>query len=95
MSRFRLRSAKRLNKSKRRLANLERLISSVYKDKVIGRIPKEVCLSLLEKYQDEKNALNAKLTALEVRAYDAEKRQADVDECPGKYSKTPREIHIY
>ena len=116
---------KRLNQSKRRLAELERLISSVYEDKVIGRIPEEVCLSLLEKYQDEKNALNAELTALEARAYDAEKRQADVDEfirrlkaymkvpemtremcmeliefvtvdeCPGKYSKAPREIHIY
>ena len=108
-----------------RLSELERLISSVYEDKVAGKIPEEVCISLLEKYQAEKNSAKSELTELECKAADTRREQADVDEfirrlksyinvpeltremcmeliefvtvdeCPGKYSKQPREIHIY
>ena len=90
-----------------------------------GRIPEEVCFSLLDKYQGEKNSLKDEISALERKASDSDKEQADVDEfirrlksymeapeltremcmeliefitvdeCPGKYSKQPREIHIY
>ena len=31
-----------------------RLISTVYEDKVLGKIPEEVCINLLQKYQNEK-----------------------------------------
>lgn len=108
-----------------RLSELERLISSVYEDKVTGKIPEEVCISLPEKYQAEKNSAKSELAELERKAADSRREQADVDEfirrlksyinvpeltremcmeliefvtvdeCPGKYSKQPREIHIY
>lgn len=124
-SRERKTDQKRLNQAKRRLSELDRLITSVYEDKVSGQIPEDVCFSLLDKYQAEKNSLKDEITTLERKASDTEKKQSDVDEfirrlkaymkvpeltremcmeliefitvdeCPGKYSKQPREIHIY
>lgn len=124
-SRERKTDQKRLNQAKRRLSELDKLITSVYEDKVSKRIPEEVCFSLLDKYQAEKNSLKDEISALERKASDTEKEQSNVDEfirrlkaymevpeltremcmeliefitvdeCPGKYSKQPREIHIY
>ena len=106
-------------------AELERLISTVYEDKVLCKIPEEVCINLLSKYQEEKKNLTAELSEIERRLNSEVERHADVDEfirrlksyigvpeltremcmeliefvtvdeCPGKYSKAPREIHIY
>lgn len=124
-SRERKADQKRLNQAKRRLSELDKLIASVYEDKVSERISEEVCFSLLDKYQAEKNSLKDEIATLEREASDTEKEQSDVDEfirrlkaymevpeltremcmeliefitvdeCPGKYSKQPREIHIY
>lgn len=92
---------------------------------MLGRIPEEVCIELLNKYQDEKTELVTEIAALETKLSEMERTVADVeefirrlkayidvpeltremcmeliefvtvDECPGKYSKAPREIHIY
>lgn len=124
-SRERKTDQKRLNQAKRRLSELDKLIASVYEDKVSERIPDEICFSLLDKYQAERNSLKDEIAVLDRKASDTEKEQSDVDEfirrlkaymevpeltremcmeliefitvdeCPGKYSKQPREIHIY
>ena len=116
---------KRANQISRRLTELERLIVSAYEDKVVGRIPEDICVGLLNKYQDEKNELLTERSEIEVRQANKSKEIADVnefvrrlksymqvptltremcmeliefatvDKCPGKYSKEPREIHIY
>ena len=116
---------KKLTQSTRRLAELDKLIGSVYEDKVLGKIPEEVCIGLLEKYQSEKTALTETVAALERKAQTVRDDAANADEfirrlkaymeipeltrqmcleliefitvdkCPGKYSKAPREIHIY
>ena len=116
---------RKLTQSTRRLAELDKLIGSVYEDKVLGKIPKEVCINLLQKYQNEKKSLTETVDALERKAQTIRDDAANadelirrlkaymevpeltremcmeliefitVDECPGKYSKAPREIHIY
>ena len=116
---------RKLTQSARRLAELDKLIGSVYEDKVLGKIPEEVCINLLEKYQAEKKSLAETVTALGQKAQTIRDDAANadefirrlkaymeipeltremcleliefitVDECPGKYSKEPREIHIY
>lgn len=118
-------SRKQLRKDKARLEELGKLLSSVYEDKVMGRIPEDVCIELLKKYQVEKTEIVTEIAALESKLSEMEKTTADVDEfirrlktyldvpeltremcmeliefvtvdeCPGKYSKEPREIHIY
>ena len=116
---------RKITQGKKRLDELDRLIAAAYEDKVIGRIPEEICVNLLSKYQEEKIALKGEIAEAETRIADAEKNRADVEEfirrlkaygdpteltremcmeliefvtvdkCPGRYSKDPREIHIY
>ncbi len=116
---------RKLTQSTHRLAELDKLIGSVYEDKVLGKIPEEVCINLLEKYQNEKKSLTETIDILERKAQTIRNDAANtdefirrlkaymevpeltremcmeliefitVDECPGKYSKAPREIHIY
>lgn len=84
---------KRLGAANKRLAELAKLIPSIYEDKVIGKIPEDVCVSLLEKYQSEQKALkdeveqiNTKLSAVKQDKQDVEeyirrlKKYADVSE---------------
>ena len=42
---------KRLSDGRKRLDELKTLIRSVYEDKVIGKIPEEICVQMLEQYQ--------------------------------------------
>ncbi len=116
---------KRANQISRRLTELDRLIAATYEDKVGGKIAEDICVGLLNRYQDEKKRLQAELTEIQQRQSDTDRSKADVDEfirrlkanmqvevltremcmeliefvtvdrCPGKYSKVPREIHIY
>ena len=108
-----------------RLTELDRLIQSTYEDKVLGKIPEQICVNLLSKYQEEKNKISSELTELKRKLDESIKDEADVEEfikrikqyidvseltremcleliecitidkCPGRYVKTPREIHIY
>lgn len=116
---------KRVNQINRRLAELEKLITAAYEDKVVGKIPEDICVGLLNRYQEERQELKTELSKVEKRQAEANKDKSDVDElihrlkaymeapeltremcmeliefvtvdkCPGKYSKAPREIHIY
>ena len=84
---------KKLNAANARLAELAKLIHSIYEDKVIGKIPESVCVELLEKYQaeqksltDEVERINTKLSAAKQDRQDVEKyiirlkKYADVPE---------------
>ncbi len=116
---------KRLNQIVRRLAEVERLITATYEDKVAGKIPEDICVGLLNKYQEEKIRLKTEQSEIEKRQSEANKGKDNVDgfirrlkefmevptltremcmeliefvtvdKCPGRYSKEPREIHIY
>ena len=116
---------RKITQGRKRLGGLDKLIAAAYEDKVIGRIPEEICVNLLTKYQEERLALKGEIAEAETRIADAEKNRADVEEfirrlkaygdpteltremcmeliefvtvdkCPGRYSKEPREVHIY
>ncbi len=116
---------KRLNQIVRRLAEVERLITATYEDKVAGKIPEDICVGLLNKYQEKKLRLKTEQSEIEKRQSETNKGKDNVDEfirrlkefmevptltremcmeliefvtvdkCPGRYSKEPREIHIY
>lgn len=71
---------KRMQKATSRIAELDNLIQTVYEDKVIGKIPEEVCISLLEKYQAEKKSLQAECAEYKKRSEMQQQDEKDVDE---------------
>ena len=71
---------KRLRDGQYRLAELEKLIPSIYEDKVLGKIPEDVCVNLLEKYQAEQKALSEEVEQLEAKLNAVKQDENDVDE---------------
>ena len=71
---------KRLNLANKRLAELKTLIPSIYEDKVIGKIPEDVCVSLLEKYHAEQKALDEEVEQISIKLSAAKQDKQDVEE---------------
>lgn len=71
---------KKLQTAQNRLIELDRLIVSVYEDKVLKKVPEEICVNLLNKYQTEKTALQAEVLTLEKKVADTAREENDVDE---------------
>ena len=71
---------KRLREGKYRLAELETLIPSIYEDKVLGKIPEDVCVNLIEKYQTEQKQLSEEVGQLEAKFNAVKQNEDDVDE---------------
>ena len=70
---------KHLSDSKRRLEELSALIPKIYEDKVLGKVPEDVCLDLLQKYTAEQKELNAIVTELEAKQQESRKDEEDVE----------------
>ena len=71
---------KQLNLANKRLAELKTLIPSIYEDKVIGKIPEDVCVSLLKKYQTEQKALDEEVEQISSKLSAAKQDKQDVEE---------------
>lgn len=69
-----------LREGKQRLAELETLIPSIYEDKVLGKIPEDVCVNLIEKYQTEQKQLSEEVKQLEAKINAVKQDANDVDE---------------
>lgn len=63
-----------------RLDELAKLIQNIYEDKVLGRVPEDVCIGLLEKYSAEKKSLSVEYAAILERETAMKQDEADVDE---------------
>jgi hypothetical protein len=71
---------KHLKAMTKRLADLSALTQSIYEDKVAGKIPEEICVELLQKYQTEKVALTEEVSELQKRLNETQQINEDVDE---------------
>lgn len=71
---------KRMQKAMSRITELDTLIRTVYEDKVVGKIPEDVCIGLLEKYQAEKKNLQAEYDELQSRLDTERQDEKDVEE---------------
>ena len=71
---------KRLRDIDNRIKELDRLIRSVYEDKVAGLIPEKVCAGLLGEYQEEKDNLTVEYEELSKRTDAEDQDERDVDE---------------
>ena len=71
---------RQLRENKFRLSELKTLIPSIYEDKVLGKIPEDVCVNLLEMYQAEQKELSEKVENLEAKLNSIKQDENDVDE---------------
>ncbi|WP_100084589.1 recombinase family protein, partial [Ruminococcus albus] len=71
---------KRLRDIDNCIKELDRLIRSVYEDKVAGLIPDKVCAGLLGEYQEEKDNLTVEYEELSKRTDAEDQDERDVDE---------------
>lgn len=76
-----------LRKKNKRLADLDGLIENAYVDKVKGSIPEDICVMLITKYMDEKNALTAEVETLNESLAKSNQAVADVDEFISKIKR--------
>ena len=71
---------KRLNEIRTRLAELDKIMQTLYEDRVLGKIAEDVCSNFLDKYQAEKNMLEEELSGLMESINSLSKDEQDVDE---------------
>lgn len=71
---------KRQSDIAKRMDELDGLIQNVYEDKVAGKVPENVCIGLLEKYQAEKDKLSAELDELMKHSEATRQDERDIDE---------------
>ena len=78
---------KRETAVRNRLDELDKLIQGIYEDKVLGRVPEDVCIGLLEKYSAEKKSLSVEYEAILEREKALKQDEADVDEFISRLKK--------
>jgi len=71
---------KRLKELQKRSSELDLLIQSAFEEKVLNHLPEAVCADLCEKYQNEKETVNAQIVDLEKKIAEEGKDENDVDE---------------
>ena len=71
---------KRMKTVGSRLAELDKLIQSVYEDKVAGRIEPDMAFDMLDKYQAEKKTLKAEYDEMATRCESEKQDEEDVAE---------------
>jgi hypothetical protein len=70
---------KELREGEKRLAQLETLISKTYEEKLLGAVPEELCVKMLNQYLDEQKMLREKVAVLKEKCESAEQAEKDVD----------------
>lgn len=63
-----------------RYSELEKLILSVYEDKVFQKIPEEICVKLIANYTEEQNGLKTEIDEIEGKLSASVKNETDVEE---------------
>ena len=89
---------KQLKASKNRLVELDKLIQIAFEERVLGKMPESVCISLCEKYQAEKESVQRTIAEIEQRLAESNKDDEDAEEyirrlkCYGKGESLTREM---
>lgn len=74
-------------KALKRLNELELLIQSTYEDKVLKRVPENICTRLLEKYEAERENLTTETEILQKKLNEEKQNKLDVDEFISRIKK--------
>ncbi|MCM1271598.1 MAG: recombinase family protein [Ruminococcus flavefaciens] len=71
---------KRKREIEHRITELDTLIQSVYENMVLSKVPEDVCVKLIEKYQAENKKLQTEFDAVQERLEAINQDERDVDE---------------
>lgn len=71
---------KQLKAYKSRIAELDKLISSAFEEKVLGGLPESVCSALCEKYQNERVVVEGEIAKIQKRLLKAGKEEEEVED---------------
>ena len=71
---------KALQDKTKRLDEVTKLIRSTYEDKVLNKIPEDICISLLNNYQKEKEVLENEISQITERIEKVKQNTKNVDE---------------
>ena len=71
---------KRKREIEHRITELDTLTQSVYENMVLGKVPEEVCVKLIDKYQEENKTLQTELDVIHERLESNTQDERDVDE---------------
>lgn len=77
----------RYEKIQKRLSELDLLIQSTYEDKVLKRVPENVCTRLLEKYENERETLRSNEEMLAEKLNAEKQNELDVEEFISRIKK--------
>ena len=71
---------KQLNAKRKRMEELDVPIRTAFEEKVLKKMPENLCNSLCESYQKEQQTLQTEMAALEKKLQEESKDEADVEE---------------
>ena len=69
-----------LKRTERRVAELDKLISAAFEEKVAGKIPENVCLQLIDKYTAEQTELKERISYLTQGLEEKQRAATDMNE---------------
>lgn len=78
---------KQLKACQQRFSEMDKLIQSAFEEKVLGKLPESVCISLCEKYQAEKISLKEKISELEHRLAESDEEDKQAEEYIARLKK--------
>ncbi len=73
-------NSRQIEMSKQRIKDLNLLIQSTYEDKVLKRIPEDICINLLNNYQKEKDKVEEEILKLNNLIEQNKQKEKNVDE---------------
>ncbi len=71
---------KQIGLKKARIASLDDLMSKAYEDKLLGKMPEELCMKFLDRYTDEQNSLKKEVENLENELKEVKEQRYSIDE---------------
>ena len=80
-------AVKSIRAKKSRIASLDELMSKAYEDKLLGKMPEELCLKFIDRYAAEQEFLRKEVAELEAGLREARNQMADIDDFMSRIKK--------
>lgn len=78
---------KLIKTKKKRLETLDDLMSKAYEDKLLGKMPEELCMRFLEKYSNEQELLKTEIQKLENGLKEVKEQRYNIDDFMARIKK--------